>query len=79
MKSRVSLKYFVIDSLWKEFLASKLPQTLSNLTALTLFINLGPLTQFQLKLEQLIFKKVLKFVLLGNYFFNFFSEVQIWC
>ena len=33
---------------------------------------------FNLKLEQLIFKKALKFVLLDNYFPDLFTEVQIW-
>ena len=46
MKTRVSLKYFVNDCFWKEFLTSNLPQIPSNLICLTFFVNLWPLTQF---------------------------------
>ena len=33
---------------------------------------------FNLKLERLSCKKVLKFVLLDSFFFDLFTEVQIW-
>ena len=43
-----------------------------------LFENFGISKTFNLKLEQLICKKVLKVVLLDNYFPDLFSNVQIW-
>ena len=39
IKTRVCLKYFVNDCLWKQFLASKLAQTPSNFFFLTIFKN----------------------------------------
>ena len=66
------------DGLWKHILASESPQTPSNLICLTIFVILGPWHSFNLKLEQLICKKALKFVLLDNYFPDLFTEVQIW-
>ena len=79
MKTRVCLKYFVNDCLWKQFLASNSPQTSSNLICLTIFCkNKVFLRQgFNPKLEQLICKKALKFVLLYN-FSDLFTEVRIW-
>ena len=38
MKTRVSLRYFVTDCLWKPFFDSNLPQTPSNLI---IFVNFG--------------------------------------
>ena len=46
MKTRVSLKYFVNDFLWEQFLAFKSPQTPSNLISLTILLILRPFTQF---------------------------------
>ena len=40
---KVCLKYLVNDCIWKEFVASNTPQTLSNLICLTNFVNLRPL------------------------------------
>ena len=76
MKTRVSLKYFVNDCLWKKFFASNLSQTPSNL----IFDNFGNskvLHSFNLKIEQLSCKKVLKFVPRGNWFSGIFPEVEI--
>ena len=52
IKTRVCLKYFVNNCLWKQFLASNSPQSSSNLICLTIFVN-----SFNIKLEQLICKK----------------------
>ena len=46
MKTRVSLKYFVNDCLWKPFFDSNLPQTSSNLISLTILLTLKPFTLF---------------------------------
>ena len=77
MKTRVCLKYFVNDYLWKKFLAPNSPQTTSNLICLAIFVTL--FDSFNLKLEQLICKKAQKFVLLDSYFPDLFIEVKIWC
>ena len=76
-KTRVCLKYFVHDCLWKQFLLQFLLFVLSNLIYLTILVTLRPLTQFKQKLEELICKKVLKFVLLDIYFPNLFTELEI--
>ena len=75
MKTRVCLKYFGNHCLWKQFLDSNSPHTTSSLIRLTIFVKLKP---FNLKLEQLICKKVPKFVLLDNYFPDLFTNLQIW-
>ena len=49
-----------------------------NLIYLTISVNLKHLTHFNLKLEHLICKKALNFVLLDNDFPDLFTEVQIW-
>ena len=72
MKTRVCHKYLVNDCVWKQFLAYNLPQTPSNLFRLTNYMALRPLTQFYVKLQQLICEKALKFVFLDNYFPVFF-------
>ena len=46
-KNKVFLKYFVNGCLRKQFFASNLPQTPSNLICLTFFVTLRPLTKFQ--------------------------------
>ena len=46
MKTRVSLKYFVNDGLWKQFFASNLAQTLSNVISLTILVTLRPVREF---------------------------------
>ena len=46
MKTRISLRYFVNDCLWKHFLASNSPQTSSNLIYLSILLTLMPFTQF---------------------------------
>ena len=66
MKTGVFLKYSVSYCLQKQFLGPESPQTTSNLIRLTIFI--APFDTVKLKLEQLICKKVLKFVSLDNYF-----------
>ena len=61
MKTKVFLKYFVRDCLWKTFLASKLPQTPSNLIFLKIFLTLMSLTQFQIRFRA---TKLQKFVVI---------------
>ena len=53
-------------------------QTPFNLVSLTIFVTLGLSRYFNLKLEQLSDKKVLKFALLGNCFSDLLTEVEIW-
>ena len=72
MKTRVSLKYFLSDPLWKQFLASNSPQIPSNLISLTILVTLRK------KIERLNCRKVLKFALFDNCFSDIFSEVEIW-
>ena len=69
MKTRVCLNNFVNEGLWKQFFTSNL----KDLFKFNLFD-----TSFNLKLDELIFKKALKSVVLDNYFLDLFSEVQIW-
>ena len=78
MKTRVSLKYFVNDCLWKHSFAFNLPQILSNLISLKILVTVRPFTKFYLKLEQLSCKNVLKFALHVNCFPDLFIEVKIW-
>ena len=51
MKTGVSLKYFVNDCIWKQFLGSKSPQTSSNLISFTILVTLKPSTQFLPKIR----------------------------
>ena len=46
MKDGISLRYFVNACLWKRFFDSNSPQTPSNLTYLTILINLKSFTMF---------------------------------
>ena len=64
----VCLKYLVNNYLWKTFLASNSSKTLSNLLSLTALLTSNLCYSFNLKLEKLICKKALTFVLLDNYF-----------
>ena len=72
MKTRVSLKYFVSYCLWK------LAPDLFKLNFFDIFGNSKAFHTFNLKLEQLSGKKVLKFPLLVNCFSDLFTEVEIW-
>ena len=60
MKTRVSLKYFVNDCLWKHFFDSNTPQTLSNLISLTVMVTLRPFTLFQCKIREIKLQKSVK-------------------
>ena len=51
MKTRVCLKYFVNDCVWKQIFASNSPQTPLNLILFTTFVTLRPLTQFKPKIQ----------------------------
>ena len=75
MKTRVCLNYFLHDCLCKQVFASNSPQAPLKLICLTIFVTLRPLTQFYCKLEGLSHKKVLKLILLVNYFSDFSTEV----
>ena len=75
MKTTIFLKYFMNDRLWKQFFASKSPQTPSNLPCLTIFKRLWQ--SFKLILQQLFFKKALKLVLLDIYFRDLYTEFEI--
>ena len=61
MKTKVFLKYFVRDFIWKTFLASKLSQIPSNLVFLKIFLTLMSLTQFQIRCRA---TKLQKFVVI---------------
>ena len=79
MKTRVCLKYFVNNSLWKQFFVSNSPKTPSILIALKILLTLESLSKsFNLKLKKLSCKKVLKFAFLRNCFSDLFTEVKIW-
>ena len=74
MKTRVCLKYIVQDRIWKQFFASNPPKVPLNLICLSILVTLRMLTPFKIKLKQLIYKKVLKFVLLDSNFFFLLTE-----
>ena len=73
-ETRAIVKYFVSYCLCKSFFDCNSPQTTSNLITLTFLVTLRPFNCFNLKLEQLSGKKVLKFALLGNCF----SDLEMW-
>ena len=73
MRTTISLKYFVVDCLWKAPFDSNSPQTPSSLIYLK-FCKFQDLSHcFNPKLDQLGWKKVLKFTLI----FDVFNEVEI--
>ena len=78
MKTKVSLKYFVNDFLWKQFFALTSPRIPMVLICLRILVSLRPFTKFQAKSRASNFKKALNFDLLGNSFSDLFSEVKIW-
>ena len=73
--TKFCLIYFGKDCLQKQHFASNSTKTPSNLICFTILVTLRPLTQNQSK-EFL--RKVIKFVLIDNYFSYLFTEVQIW-
>ena len=86
MKIKVCLILFVNNCLCKQFLDSNSPQTPSNLIRLTVSTTLRPLTQFSPKIRATNLPKmpkVLKLVLLDNYFpdlfkpFKFFQKDKV--
>ena len=67
------------DCIWKYGLAANSSKTISNSICLKILVTLGPFTHsFNLKLKPLSCKKMLKFVLRGNCYFDLFAEVEIW-
>ena len=60
------------------FLVVTCLRPLQKIFFLTMLVTLRSLHSFNLKLEQLSHKKVLKFGLLGNYFPDRFIAVKIW-
>ena len=63
MKTRVSLKYFVNNCLWKQISAFNSPQAPSNLISLTILVTLRPFTQFQPKIRAIKLQKSAKIYL----------------
>ena len=63
MKTRVSLKYYVNDCLWKQFFASESRKTTSNLISMTILVTLRPFTKFQLKIRAIKLQKSAKICL----------------
>ena len=78
METRVSLKHFVDGCLWKHFFASTFNPDPFKLNLFDNYGNSKAFHSFNLKLEQLSSKKVLKFALLCNCFSDLFTEVEIW-
>ena len=60
MKSRVSLKYFVNDCLWKHCFAPKSPQVPSNLIPLKILGTLRFITRFLPKIRAVKLQKSAK-------------------
>ena len=60
------------------FLVVTRPRPLQNLIPLTLFVTLRPCTLFGHKIRAIKLQKRAKFALLGNCFFDLFTEVEIW-
>ena len=63
MKTRISLKYFVSDFLWKQFFAPNSTKTHSNLISLTILVTLMPFVQFQPKIRAIKLQKCAKICL----------------
>ena len=78
MEFRVCLKYFVRGCLCKYFFDSNSPQAPSSVACLRIFITLSHLTQFYPEIRANQLEKVLKFVLLDNYFSDRINYVQFW-
>ena len=57
MKTRVSLKYFMSYCLWKLFLDSNSPQTLSKLISMTFLVTLRPFTRLKPKIRAIKWQK----------------------
>ena len=67
MKTRVILKYFVNDIVWKHCFTSNSPQTPSKLTSFRILVVRKAFTQFEPKTRVInLEKKVLTFALLGT-------------
>ena len=75
MNTRVRLKYFVHDRLWKKFLFLTCPR-LFELYFLTILVALRPLTQFSSNLRAHNFQKMWKVALLDNCFSGLLTAVQ---
>ena len=63
METRISLKYFVNGSLWKDVFASNSPKTPSNLISLTILVTLRPFTQLEPKIRATTLQKKAKIYL----------------
>ena len=63
MKTRVSLKYFVNDCLWKHFFDSNSPQTLVNVISLPILATLRPSSLCQAKIRDIKLPKSVKVLL----------------
>ena len=76
-KTRVCAPNPVHDCSWKQFPASNWPQPPSNLIIWTISVTMKLFTQLQFKIRATNCEKVLNFVLLDNYFTDYFTGVQI--
>ena len=63
MKTKVNVKYFVTDCLWKHFFDSNLPQTPSNLISLIVLITISHFVLFQPKVRAIKLQKWAKIFL----------------
>ena len=72
MKTRVFLKYFVDDCLWKMFFASNKLDFFDNFASFKIFNTVLPI------IRATNLQNVLKFFLLYNYLSDLFTAVQIW-
>ena len=78
MKTRVCLKYFLNDCLWKQIFAANSVQTVPDLISVTVLVTLRPFVQFQFKIGQLTCKQVIKFDFLGTCYFSLFAKFENW-
>ena len=73
MKTRVSIKYFVNDCLWKLFFDSNYPQIPANVIPLTILVPLRPFTLFYPKVGAIKFQESAKICLTWKMFFRPFD------
>ena len=79
MKTRVSLKYFVNDCLWKPFFDYNSPQITLKLISMTILVTLRPFTLFKPKITAIKLKKRAKLCLTGYLFSDLCTKVEISC
>ena len=77
MKTRVIVRYFVTDCLWKQFFDFNSLQMPLNLIFWTVLVILRTFTLSEPKVRATKFQKRQKFLLLDNCFSDLFTEVKI--